>query len=162
MSKSDYVAADEPKLDEIIRQAESRLAAQLALGIAGDQRAMTLTGILSALAAAVVAFGATKGMSMPVCVMTGGLLIAALFALIAAQPVAWAVVGTSPADWIEDIAEGHDDLISAKAAMADYYADMIAQNDSVLASNGNLLRAALVAALFTPIAGAIAIGSIHG
>lgn len=157
MSKSDYVAAEEPKLDEIVRQAESRIAAQLTLGVAADQRAMTLTGILSALAAAIVAFGATKGMTLPLWAMTGCLLLSALFAVTAAQPVAWSVIGTSPADWIDDIAEGRDDLRSAKAAMASYYAEMIEANDQTLASNGNLLRFALLAAIAAPICGAIAL-----
>jgi hypothetical protein len=157
MSKSDYVAADEVKLDEIVRQAESRLAAQLTVGVAADQRAMTLAGILAALAAALVAFGAEKGISASIAIMIGFLLISVLLALIAAQPVAWATVGNSPANWIEDIAEAKDDLVSAKAAMADYYAEMIASNDAVLASNGNLMRGALIAALFAPIAGVVAL-----
>ncbi|MFV0922731.1 hypothetical protein ACR720_04490 [Sphingomonas parapaucimobilis] len=157
MSKSDYVKADEAKLDEIIRQAESRLAAQLAIGIAADQRAMTLAGILAALVSAVVAFGATKGVTWSIGAMTLCLLISAGIAAFAAQPVAWATVGNSPANWVEDIAEGVDDLESAKAAMASYYAEMIEQNDEVLAGNGNLLRMALLAAIVAPIAGIIAL-----
>ena len=44
MSSSDYTAASDEMLAEIIREAEVRLQAQLTAAVAADQRAMTFAG----------------------------------------------------------------------------------------------------------------------
>lgn len=116
MSKDRFVAADKAKLDEIIRQAESRLAAQLTLAVAADQRAMTLASILATGAAALIAWAITLSAAdhklVPVCVLIGGTIIAAACALWSASPVAWDSPGNTPESWVADIAEGKDDLHS--------------------------------------------------
>lgn len=155
MSKLDYVAADEAKLTEILRQAESRLGSQLSVGIAADQRAMTFAGILSAIAAALVAYGAEKGAGISLIVMTALLLLGAASAAWAARPIPWSIYGTAPSDWIDDIAEGKDDLKSAKAAMADFYDEMIGKNRDRLANAGTAVDLALLAAVLAPLAGGI-------
>lgn len=157
MSKAQYESAPEEKLDLIISQAEDRLQAQLQIGVASDQRAMTFAGIVAALAAALVAVGAEKGVSLPVAVMLVLLLFSVGAALFAAQPVAWEIPGNTPASWVDDIADGTDDLKSAKAAMASFYAEMISDNARCATSTASLLRAALIAALLAPVFGAVAL-----
>lgn len=160
MSKDQYVAADEAKLDEIIRQAESRLSAQLSLAIAADQRAMTFAGILATGCAALIGWAISQdldGSRLPaVLMMIVGTMVAAGCALWSASPIAWDIPGNTPEMWIDDIAEGKDDLKSAKAAMADYYADMIAWNSRQMATNANWLRGAMLIIFFTLLAGGIA------
>lgn len=153
MAKSDYVAADDGKLDEILRQAESRLQAQLALGIAADQRAMTFAGILAAVATALVAYAAEKGFSAALFGLIVPLLLGAGCAAWAASPIMWDVYGTSPTDWIDDIADGRDDAHSAKAAQASFYGEMITDNDVRMAANATSIRLALWAAILAPVIG---------
>ena len=156
MSASPYAAADSAKLAEILRLAESRLSAQLTLGIAADQRAMTMASFLAALDAAAIAgwavIGAGQGFAMGALVIGFG--IAAALATFSAQPVAWCVPGGLPSGWLDDIVEG-DTLHNGFAAMAEHYDAMIIQNDAVLAANGTKMTMAFVAMLLTLILAAV-------
>lgn len=150
MSISPYAAADKPKLCEIKRLAESRLEAQLTLGIAADQRAMTLASFLATLDAALIALLAvgSSGQRWSLVALMIGFGLATAVAAFSAQPVSWAVPGGLPADWIEDIASG-DTLHNGNAAMLEYYQDMIVSNDQVLSKNGDLLRASFALTILT-------------
>jgi hypothetical protein len=150
MSTSPYAAADPAKLAEILRLAESRLAAQLTLGVAADQRAMTMASFLAALDAAVIAVWAVigAGHAVPIGALVFGFGIAATIAAFSAQPVAWDTPGAKPSDWTDDIVDG-DTLHNGLAAMAEHYDSMISQNDRVLSSNGNAMRLAFVFMLLT-------------
>lgn len=158
MAVSPYAAADDSKLAEIIRLAEARLSAQLTLGVAADQRAMTLASFLATLDAAVIALLAIADTHRrwALIALVAGFGISAAIAAFSAQPVAWDVPGNQPQNWLQDIVEG-DSLHNGKAAMAEFYGDMITANDRALASNGNLLRAAFVGTILTlVVAGAVA------
>lgn len=101
MSKDQYVGADEAKLDEILRQAESRLKAQLSLAIAADQRAMTFSSVLATGAAALIAWAiaiaADSRTLIPVMVLIVGAVAALGCALWSASPIAWDSPGNTPA-----------------------------------------------------------------
>lgn len=100
MITSPYAAAKTDKLDEIIRLAESRLAAQLTLGVAADQRAMTLASFLVAVDAALItawaALPAGAGALWPIITLVCGFAVAAGFAVWSALPVAWEAPGSEP------------------------------------------------------------------
>jgi hypothetical protein len=155
MAISPYAAADEDKLAEINRLAEARLAAQLTLGVAADQRAMTLASFLATLDAAVIAVLATKPTSAhyAVVALVVGFAIAAGIAAFSAQPVAWAAPGNEPSAWLEDIVEG-DSLHNGHAAMAGHYDLMIRTNDAALGGNANKLRFAFLVMIMTLVMGA--------
>lgn len=159
MSKGQYVGADEAKLDEIIRQAESRLQAQLSLAVAADQRAMSFASILVTGAAALIAWAITHdladGKIWPILVLIIGVMVAAGCALWSANPVSWNSPGNSPESWIEDIAEGRDDLKSAKAAMANHYSEMIGENTERMSRNADWLGRAMLITFGTLVLGGI-------
>lgn len=157
MSKSQYESATDEKLDLIIKQAEDKLQAQLALGIAADQRSMTLGGILAALAAALVALAGDRGVTWSTGIMIAALLVATGLAMFAAQPIAWDTPGNTPVSWIDDIADGTDNLHSARAAMADFYAQMISDNANLLRVNGGIITWAMGIALAAPFLGGLAL-----
>jgi hypothetical protein len=157
MSQSPYVAASPAKLAEILRLAEARLSAQLTLGVAADQRAMTMASFLAALDAGVIAVWTALKLahSIPIALMVTGFAISALLAAWSAQPVHWCVVGNEPKNWIDDIAEG-DTLHNGYAAMAEHYDSMIAKNDSAIADNARLMRAAFFVMIATLILSGVA------
>lgn len=154
MSDSPYAKAPKEKLDEIIRLAEARLAAQLTLGVAADQRAMTFASFLAAIEGAIiaglVALKADHVVHWALVIMAIGFAIAAVLALVAAKPVDWDLPGARPGSWEEDIQSG-DSIHNGRAAMAGFYDEMIADNNRVLKGNGNLVEASLVAVVVTLI-----------
>ena len=153
MSISSYAAAPEAKLAEIIRLAEMRLASQLSLGTAADQRAMTMASILAAIDAALIGLVAlTHGSDAPasLIILIIGFGIGVGLAAWSALPIAWDVPGNEPRQWLEDIEE-EDSLHNGFAAMAFYYNEMIEANDRRLRGNANLLRGAFLAVVLTLI-----------
>lgn len=83
--------ADPDLLDEILREAESRLSAQLTTAIAADTRAMTFLGFISAVAVATVGAGlATYTVNQQLgtlALFVGlGFIASAFFAFQAARP----------------------------------------------------------------------------
>lgn len=148
MATSPYAAAPAEKLDEIIRLAESRLAAQLTIGIAADQRAMTMTAVFGSVTAALLAaFTTTDGAGgLPFAVLILGFAVATILAAWTALPIGWEIQGNEPSSWLSDIPTG-DSLHNCKAAMAEYYDDMIAGNDRQLKGGATLLQASFVVAI---------------
>lgn len=159
MSKDQYVGADETKLTRINELAESRLAAQLSIALAADQRAMTFAGIVSAGAAALIAWASSHSRGeaalTPIFVMIVALVVAAGMALWAANPIAWDAPGDTPASWVEDIADGQDDWESNLAAMADWRADMIEQNRVRSNTNANWLRGSMIVTFVGLVVGSL-------
>lgn len=155
MSVSPYADAPPEKLAEIIRLAESRLQAQLTLGIAADQRAMTMATILTATAGVFIGFSASqKEVSVVLIVLIAGFALASIFAVFAALPSAWHAPGNEPSQWLEDIPSG-DTLHNGFAAMAGYYDNMIEANQRNLDSAAFLVRSAFISVVVTlPLAGA--------
>jgi CHASE3 domain sensor protein len=159
MSSSDYSAASVEVLGEIVRQAEARLQAQLTAAVAADQRAMTFAGLMLAAAAAMI--GAVLGASpeatitAPIFVTALGLFASAIFAIIAARPVGWDFVGNSPRSWVSSVAEGQP-LQAALADMADFYAEMIEENENAIARAAFWIRVSMLGALISLLIGLVA------
>ncbi len=158
MTCSPYAGADPAKLDEIIRLAELQLAAQLSLGVAADQRAMTMASFLASLDAAAIAFwgvvNPTAWVSMLVLVI--GFALAAGMAAASALPTHWEIAGNEPGNWLDDIVEG-DTLHNGKAAMAGFYQDMIRSNADCLSSNSRLIAGAFVTMIVTLVLAGVAL-----
>jgi hypothetical protein len=159
MSSSPYFPACAAKLAEINRLAEARLSAQLTLGIAADQRAMTLASFLVATNAAILAVWAItpKGSAalFPLIILLVGLAFSAACAIWSALPVAWDPPGNEPSNWLEDIPG--DPMHACHAAMAEYYDDMITWNAERLQANANWVRVAFVAVLMSIVFAALAV-----
>lgn len=140
---SPYAKADKDKLDEIIREAELLLDAQTALATAADQRALTFAGLLVAAVAALVGAAlAAHPQSLPVVSLSAiaaGLLVASALSLWSARPVNWYPAGNRPGAWLEDIEEG-DSLHNGRAAMAEYYEQMISRNEERITAAGRLMH----------------------
>ena len=153
MSVSPYAAAAPDQLDEIIRLAEARLAAQLTLGLAADQRAMTMTSVFAAIAAALIGLfavlrsDATLDLTSLALLITG-FGIATGLAAWSARPVDWEIPGNEPKAWLYDIRSG-DNLHNGKAAMAGHYDEMIGCNAVHITANAKTMRLAFAAILVT-------------
>jgi hypothetical protein len=164
MSSSDYTAATDKMLAEIVREAEARLQAQLTAAIAADQRAMTFAGLMVAAAAAMI--GAALGVSreadvtLPTIVTGLFLFAAAVLAVVAARPVAWDFTGNTPSAWVKSIADG-DSLHTALSDMASFYAEMIEANEIAIANAAYWIRLSMGSALASLVIGfAVAIGRV--
>lgn len=154
---SPYTAASPEKLAEIIRLAEARLAAQLTLGVAADQRAMTLASFLIAADAAILAVTSTSASAtmVPLMVLLGGFALAAGLAVWSALPVAWEAPGGEPCNWLTDLAGDNSCMSDCNAARAEYYDDMLRWNDKRLKVGANWVRAAFAAALLSLLCAAL-------
>jgi hypothetical protein len=161
MSTSPYASAPNHRLTEIIRLAEIRLAAQLTVAIAADQRGMTFASFLATLEAAAIA-GLIALPSAPsgwwaLAVITIGFGVATVLAALSAQPVPWDMPGYPPNSWLADITS-EDTRHEDRAAIAEHYAEAIRDNEMVMAANARLLRVALwLAVVSVSVAGAVAI-----
>lgn len=157
MTTSPYATADENVLDEIIRQAEARLNAQLTAAVGADQRAMTFAGLLFAGAAALAAIAAQNitsdqsGILIFVCL---GLSISGALAAVSAAPSAWEYVGNVPSAWVGDI-QSLKPLRESKSEMANYYDDMLATNETAIAKAGRLMRSSMGGAFLSVICGVV-------
>lgn len=153
-----YDSADAGLLEEIISQAEKRLQAQLELGKAADQRAMTFAGMLLAGVAILsgLAFGdhPLKTQQPDLVILAIGLVISAALALWSARPIAWEIVGNVPAGYEEDIAAGRT-LAETRGEMAIHLQEMISNNQDKLGCNGNWMRASMIIALVSSTAGVV-------
>lgn len=161
MSTSPFAAAPSDKLDEILRLAEARLAAQLTVGIAADQRAMTMTSILAAIDAALIglfaALRSDRALDLTaLALLIVGFAVATALAAWSARPVAWEIPGNEPCQWLTDIQSG-DSLHNGKASMAGFYDDMIAANEKQICSNSKQIKAAFGIVVLTLIVSAIGV-----
>lgn len=138
-------------VQEIIREAEARLSAQLQTALAADQRSMTFAAIAgSASAAAIAGAGglffveSLKGQSL----FYGALALsvvffaASLLAALSARPADWEFVGNVPSAWVDDVTEGKS-LKSSLAEMAEHYDGMILNNRKSMVRSAKLFKAAL-------------------
>lgn len=151
-----FDSADADLVEEVISQAELRLEAQLKVGIAADQRAMTFSGLLFAGIAVLVAlaFGENSNVAYrPQLISVAiGFVIAAGLASWSARPVAWHLSGNYPSSWAEDITAGHTKAQS-RAEMAANFENMLKHNDRVLRTNSCFMFAAMVTAWITAASG---------
>lgn len=127
--------ADPEVLKEIVREAESFLAAQLTAGLASDQRAINTAVCLAAILAAIVggtatliSVGTSLGWHLLGIVWLAVCLIFALIhAVRAARPTTFSYSGNNPANWVPDIREKRS-LQESLAGQAAIYAQGIRSN----------------------------------
>ncbi|MEN2980961.1 hypothetical protein P7L78_19000 [Tistrella bauzanensis] len=139
--------ADIETLREIIREAESYLAAQLAAGVAADQRALALSGMLAAASAVIASGGISLLVGMEKDFILGslamavafGFIMAMLFSIISAAPRVFNFVGTFPSNWVDDI-ERNINLSESLAEQAGHYDNILKQNNEILRKNGKMMR----------------------
>jgi hypothetical protein len=154
-------------LQEILREAESRLNAQLTTAIAADMRAMTFLGFVSAVAVATVGAGLAAYSNTPnlgvLSLFTGfGFVLAAFFAFEAARPIEFEMIGNDPGSWKRDILSGVK-LHDALAEQISFYDDMLKKNRAAMEESGRQLqKAANIAMLTVAISGIFAFMYIVG
>lgn len=163
MSVSEALSkADDATLQEILREAESYLNAQLTAGIAADQRAVAFAGMVAAGAVVLASGGVTVllGTTAPPALGWLGitaslvLLFAAFMAILAAMPGQFWYAGNTPSEWVSDVLD-EKPLAASLAEMAEYYSDQISSNKSILDRNGKQMRAAVWIAWGGLVGGAI-------
>lgn len=144
--------ADTEVLKEIVREAESFLAAQLAAGLASDQRAINSAVYLAAILAAVVGGTATLvsvgtslgwhlvGIAWLVCCIA----FALIHAVRAARPTPFSYTGNNPVHWASDIREKRP-LQDSLAGQAALYAQGIRSNVECLDAAHANMNLALIA-----------------
>lgn len=155
----DWSGVSENNARQILALGESYLKAQLQAAIAADQRAVTMTSILSATALAVVGasiayFQVSKNVpTFAAAIATASvLLFAAACGAWAARPMVFWFPGNTPANWY-DVRFG--DFITNVGGEAENYSDRISWNNEILAANQSALMLGMVAAILSPVIGAV-------
>lgn len=143
-------------VDEIMREAELHLNAQLTAAIAADQRAHSFASYLAA--AGAVTIGAAYSLhtaSTPnhllivLAALAGvALLSAAAFALHSARPIDFEFAGNQPQMWASDLAVGKS-LHDARAEMCAAYDGMIASNRAAMERNSRWFERARRTVIWT-------------
>lgn len=155
MTTNPYELADEATLNEIVREAESLLAAQLQVAIAADQRALTFSGLLVAGVGAMIGI-ATSGdrPTLWLAIIATLLGLAAAAALVSARPTRWCFAGTEPFQWQADLIDESKTLHRSMAEMAAHYDGALRRNHRALRAAAWAMRGSL---MLTAIALAVAI-----
>jgi|SRR5579862_494873 len=153
VAPNDFSSASKETLTEIIREAESYLAAQLSAGLAANARAMSLTGFLATATAVIT--GAAVNLLMTatphtalgvICIgVSIAFLLSTWLAILAASPTRFWYVGNSPARWLQDIKEGKS-LENSLSEMASFYSSMIDDNTECMALSNSRLTLAMTIA----------------
>lgn len=160
--------ADEAFVDEILREAEARLSAQLEVAVAADQRAMTFLGFLLTLVVfliggALAAFTAeTPSVSIALIAAIGavGFVAASYFAYQASKPVNFEFVGNDPSGWVGDVEEGKT-LLAAKAEQCAHYDEMLKDNRAAMSRSSEALqRSSAIAAITVGVCGLLAFAKL--
>ncbi|MDK4730349.1 hypothetical protein [Rhizobium phaseoli] len=161
MALKDVLKTASPEvLNEILREAESRLAAQLTTAIAADARAMTFLGFVATLAVASLgaslAVVASNGWLACIGIVVGGAFTAAgMFAFEAAKPIDFQAPGNDPSLWEADILAS----ISAHNAIAEqtaHYDEMLKENRAAMEASARSLTVAAEITRWTVVGGAVA------
>lgn len=134
-------------LDEIKREAEARLGAQLSTAIASDQRAMTFLGFLLTLVAfligaslaAITAATPSPTIANIASTGAGGLGLSGVLAYLASRPIDFRFVGNDPENWTSDI-DGGISLHDAIAEQTAFYDKMLKDNRKAMKRGSELLK----------------------
>lgn len=166
MGENRYQAGDIDMLREILREAESYLAAQLQCGLAADARATGFVTIVAAASAIVATAGFTliysktgPALGYPALLAAFGLLVSMALASYSARPVGFSYCGNTPSAWLGDLEKGVP-LKNALAEQAAHYDEHIASNNDVLRRNAKFMTAALLVAWFGLLASGIWAGVV--
>jgi hypothetical protein len=145
-------------LDEIIRQGEARLQAQLQSALASDARAGVMASIQGAAAAALFVAATGKDfeprLQLSAFVAAFVFTFGAFFAACALRPVAFGWVGSKPSDWLDDIGEGIG-LLAAKAQTAVWIEKGLNHNGGAIRLNCRLTNAAIICLVAAPLSAGV-------
>jgi hypothetical protein len=149
-------------LQEILRQAETYLQAQLTAAIAADQRALTFAGYLAAAAAVLISGAGALLLATPpnwLLALTGffvaGLLLRAMrMAMKSAEPTGFEFPGNVPGSWVCDVSEGKSLEVSLSEQCAHYH-EMAGKNNELMKANGDRLRDAIEAVFRALVVGGL-------
>ena len=160
-------STDMETLREIIRNSESYLSAQLTSAIAADQRALAMSGYLSA--AVVVLVGGAAGLALAsepnyllsaVTFCTAAILFLALnLAIKSARPSNFEFPGNIASSWSQDIAEGKP-LSRSLAEQCEHYDGMALANNELMQKNAKSLGYATRTAFYGLCAGGLGFGAV--
>jgi len=155
-----FVEADDATLQEIVREAESYLSAQLTASIAADQRAVAFASVLAAATAVLIATGGALLLSQPPDISLGwtcmavaaAFLVAMALANLSAMPADFWYVGNTPTQWVADV-QLKRSFKESLAEQLNHYSQMISDNDRLMRQNNKQMMGAIWTAW-----GALAIG----
>lgn len=159
MTTPPFDSADPALIEEVISQAQTRLQAQLTLGLAADQRAMTFAGMLFAAVAILVTLATATNTRLAdtpeLLPMAIGFILAACLACWSARPVEWHSPGNFPSSWNEDVAAGRTHS-ETRAETASNYEELLRDNEKALKSAAGFMHASMLVAFIAATAGVIA------
>lgn len=162
MAKVNWADVQPDVIGEIVRQGEVRLAAQVQVALAADQRAVTTASILTAIftacigGAIAVLTSASPNHALGLAGLgTGIMFIAAAFeAARAARPVDFHLQGWPPAQWMNE-ADLRRPLPQSQGEQAEIMQEMIEHNLHVMTGNSGHMAWAMRFALGAPFAGGL-------
>jgi hypothetical protein len=159
-----------PILEEVVREGEAMLAAQLTVATAADQRAMTFAGLLIAAATAatggVIALVLSDKPAWTVVVIgtvyATAAIVAAGLAIWSAKPSAFSFPGNEPALWHPDLWQvgigGPHSIHQARVEQAVNLQSQIGKNKNALSRNARWMRAAVLLGFTSTALAAISTG----
>ena len=159
-----WQSSDKEAINEIMREAEARLAAQVQIATSADQRATVLAGIYVAAATGIIGALVTAPKEVHSPPLYGGasaavmlFLVGAFFCIWATMPVKFWTPGNAPEEWYPDIIAKRD-LNEAKGEQIENYNSMILDNAAVMKSNGRKFKSGALLGACAPVGGLIAAG----
>jgi len=159
----DWSRASKELVQEVVREAELYLQAQLSLALSADQRSSVMASLFTAGASAIAAGLMTLASSdhsgvNALAIYAGGitaivlLVVAASFCIWSAWPTDFSVPGNIPASWYEDV-EKPRDLPLLLGEQAEIYETQIADNNQKLHANARRFQWGALAGIVAPMLG---------
>ena|SRR5579864_6114967 len=159
----DWSKAKPEMIEEVAREAEAFLQAQLSVATSADQRAVVTASVHTAAGTALIAgllAVASSDHAVDFSAMYWGGAVAALMLLgsgalcvAAAMPVGFYLPGAQPESWRSDIESGRD-YLPALSEQAGNFQDRIASNSETMKRNARMFRIGAVGGMVAPIIGA--------
>ena len=160
MENNPYLGADREILNEVMREAESYLAAQLQSGIAADARAIQFVSVMAAASALIAGAGFTLiseqnfVLGGPALLVSFGFMIAMGLASFSARPTDFFYCGNAPSQWKEDIRKNFS-ISQSIASQIVNYDDQIMFNRNILINNSRCMNLAIVISWGSVAGGAV-------
>jgi hypothetical protein len=158
----DWSQPDEKLVQEIIREAEAYLQAQLSLAIAADQRSSVMASLFAAGAAAIAAglmtLAATDHAQAYLAIFIGGIAASALLVggaalcILAARPTNFAVPGNMPECWYDDVGKPSEFKLLL-GQQAEIYQSQITENNATLSANATRFTWGALIGISAPVVG---------